>query len=84
MAVPKGERKARKVRRIAKARRTSVRREEFNQLIDMLNERGELLNRVLREQDIQFQRIAQLQAELDHIKQAWSKLRRPPLSSYPS
>lgn len=78
MPQPKGGRgRAREVGRIAKARRMDVRREEFNRLIDLLNERGELLNRILREQEIQFQRIAQLQAELDHIRQAWSRRRLP-------
>jgi hypothetical protein len=45
-----------------------IRREEFNQLIDLLNERTETLNALLRNQDIQFQRIAQLQAEVDLLK----------------
>ena len=60
----------------------SVRRAEFNSLIDLLNERGQLLNRfveeqqqMLKEQQIQFQRIAQIQAELDSLKQAWTRLK---------
>ena len=59
----------RKVRRIPKGRQTDVRREEFNRLIDMLNERGELFSRIMQDQQIQFQRIAQIQAELDLVKQ---------------
>ena len=57
----------RKVRPISKGR-SDVRREEFNRLIDTLNERGALLNRILEEQRIQFERIAQIQAELDLLK----------------
>ncbi len=52
-----------------------VRREEFNRLIDMLNERGELFNRLLQDQQIQFQRIAQIQVELDVIKQGLARLK---------
>ena len=58
----------RTVPRIPKARRGEVHRDEFNRLVDILNERGELLSRVLQDQQIQFQRIAQLQAELDLVK----------------
>jgi hypothetical protein len=62
-----------KFQRIPKERRINVRREEFNRLIDMLNERTELLNRLLKDQQIQFQRIAQIQAELDLMKHAWAR-----------
>jgi len=69
----------RKVRPIpkgpTKGQRTDVRREEFNRLVDLLNERAEVINRLLQEQRIQFQRIAQLQAELDRLKQAWARLK---------
>lgn len=50
-----------------------VTRGEFDRVIDLLNERGEILNNVIRNQDIQFQRIAQIQAELDQIRRAWVK-----------
>jgi hypothetical protein len=50
-----------------------IRREEFNHLIDQLNERAETLNALLRNQEIQFQRIAQLQAELDLLKRSGLK-----------
>jgi hypothetical protein len=66
--------RARKVRPIPKGRRTSVHREEFDKVIDLLNKRGEILNDMLRTQEIQFQRIAQIQADLDLIKRAWTKL----------
>ena len=45
----------------------------MNRLVDMLNERGEVLNRVLEAQRIQFQRIAQIQADLDLMKRARTK-----------
>ena len=65
----------RRVPRIPKGRRMDVRRDEYNQLVDILNTRGEILNRVLREQQIQFQRIAQMQAELDRFKQTLARLK---------
>lgn len=58
----------RKVRRLPKGRHASISRTEMNRLVDMLNERGEMLNRVLRDQEIQFERIAQIQADLDVMK----------------
>ncbi len=66
-------RKTSRVRRIPKSRRVDVTRGEFDRVIDLLNERGEILNNVIRNQDIQFQRIAQIQAELDQIRRAWVK-----------
>jgi hypothetical protein len=67
-------RRARKIRRIPKGRQTNVRRDEFNKVIDLLNKRGEILNAILRDQAIQFQRIAQIQADLDLIKRAWTNV----------
>lgn len=68
--------------RIPKSRRVDVRREEYNRLIDLLNERAELFNQllqdqgqILQDQRIQFQRIAQLQAELDVLKHAVARLK---------
>jgi hypothetical protein len=66
----------RKFRRIPKERRMNVRREEFNRLIDMLNERADLLNRLQHDQQIQFQRMAQIQAEVDLLKQAVTRLKQ--------
>jgi hypothetical protein len=57
-----------RVRRIPKGRHVAVRREEFDRLIDLLNQRGEVLNRVVQDQQITFQRIAQIQADLDVMK----------------
>jgi len=66
-------RKTSRVRRIPKSRRVDVTRGEFDRIIDLLNERGQILNNIIRNQDIQFQRIAQIQAELDQIRRAWAK-----------
>lgn len=63
----------RTVQRLPKGRNGSLNRAELNQLIDLLNERGEILNGVIREQEIQFQRIAQIQADLDLLKRARTK-----------
>jgi hypothetical protein len=72
----------RKVRPIPKGRQVGIEREEYNRLIDLLNERGRLLNQlllhqqqILQEQRIQFQRISQIQVELDQLKQAVARLR---------
>lgn len=64
--------------------RIDVTRAEFNRIIDVLNQRNVILN-ALREgqerlehaMDVQFHRIAQIQAELDDIKRAWEKMKRP-------
>jgi len=47
--------------------RIDVTRAEFNRVIDLLNERGQILNDLRHNQDVQFRRIAQLQAELDRL-----------------
>jgi hypothetical protein len=60
--------------------RTDVTRAEYNHIIDIMNKRGEILN-ALREgvaalrhdSDIQFRRIAQLQADIDDVKRAWAR-----------
>jgi hypothetical protein len=65
----------RRIPRILKGRRVDVRRDEFNQLVDLLNERGNVLNLLIREQQIQFQRIAQLQAQLDLLKRELDSLK---------
>jgi hypothetical protein len=68
----------RRVRRAPRIRptRRAVTREEFKRLIKRLNERAEIINDLQQNQQIQFQRLAQLQAEVDVIKRAWDKLRR--------
>jgi hypothetical protein len=49
-----------------------VARAEFNHIVDLINERGDILANGLldlrHQLDIQFKRIAQLQEELDRLK----------------
>jgi hypothetical protein len=66
--------RSRRVPRIRKGRQVDVRREEFNELVDLLNERGKLLNDLIQEQRIQLQRIAQLQAQIDRLQQQVERL----------
>ena len=66
--------RTRKLTPLPKGHRLDVRRDEFNHLIDMLNARGEVVNTILRDLQIQFQRIAQLQVELDTLKRAVAKI----------
>jgi len=70
-----------KIRSVPKSRRVDVTRAEFDHVIDLLNERGHIVNE-LREQvetnahnnDVQFTRIAQIQADLDQIKRVLTTL----------
>jgi hypothetical protein len=71
--------KPREVRRTSLNRR-DVTRAEYNHIIDVLNERNAILNglrdglqRLEHASDLQFKRIAQIQADLDAIKGAWHK-----------
>jgi hypothetical protein len=73
--------KRRSVPRIAKVRRFDVTREELNRVIELLNERGAFLNQhselliaMRRDLDVQFKRIAQLQADIDAVQRMLSKL----------
>jgi prefoldin subunit 5 len=45
-----------------------VTRAEFDAVIELLNERGEIINGIRRELQTQLTRIAQLQQELDELK----------------
>jgi hypothetical protein len=56
------------VPRIPKGRRFDDTREEFDRVIDLLNERGQMLNDLRHNLDVQFQRMAQIQAEVDDLK----------------
>ena len=69
-------RRVRPFPRIPVASRIDVTRAEFNRVIDLLNERGEILNDLRHNQDVQFRRLAQLQADVDLLKRALEKLRR--------
>lgn len=58
-----------------------VTRAEFDRVIDLLNQRGVIINDIRRqvEQDgrnieVQFTRIAQIQADLDYLKRLLAKL----------
>jgi hypothetical protein len=68
----------RKVPRIQKAKRLQVTRAEYNGLVDLLNERGQIIAKMLQDLDIQFKRIAQLQVQMDEVRAAWTKNIRPP------
>ena len=71
--MPRNARK--RVRRIPKAKSRAVSRTEYNALVDILNERGILLNDIQRTLQIQFQRIAQIQVGLDEVRGAWTKVK---------
>jgi len=73
--------KLRALPRIPKLRRRAVTRAEFDHVIDILNDRGDILvgyraaldehrarlEKIERELDTQLKRIAQLQAQLDRL-----------------
>ena len=65
-----------RLRRIPKAKRKDVTRGEYNALVDRLNERGRILDSVLRTLDVQFRRMAQMQAEIDALRAASPALPR--------
>jgi hypothetical protein len=67
----------RKVPRIQKAKRLQVTREEYNGLVDLLNERGQIIARLRQDLDTQFKRIAQIQVQIDEVRAASIKTRRP-------
>lgn len=62
------QRPLRKAGRTPKGTRPPVSRAEFDRVIDILNERGVILNDIRRSLDIQFKRIAQMQVELDAMR----------------
>ena len=76
MAKKSSPRRVRPFPRIPVGSRFDVTREEFNRVIDLLNERGEILNDLRHNQDVQFRRLAQLQADVDLVKRALERLRR--------
>jgi hypothetical protein len=75
MAKKRNTRRVRRAPRIAPTRERAVGRQGINRLIERLNERAEIINELQRNQQIQFHRLAQLQAELDVIKRGWEKIR---------
>ena len=62
--------------RIPRTKRHDVTRGEYNALVDLLNERGRIIEDIRHTLDLQFVRIAQMQAQLDHVQAAWVKRKR--------
>jgi hypothetical protein len=83
MAKKPKPRRVRRARSIPLAKRI-VTRAEFNRVIAILNERGEIINDLRHNQEMQFQRLAQLQAEMDLIRRAWEKSNRTRSTALPS
>jgi hypothetical protein len=77
MAKTATPRRVRRAKRIPIGNRIDVTRAEFNRVIEILNERGVILNDLRHNQEIQFKRIAQIQAELDEVKRAWQRVKLP-------
>jgi len=69
--------------RVGKRARATITREEFDVLVDLLNRRFLALTEIQHEQDVQFQRIAQIQAELDLIRRACEQVRARKNSTVP-
>jgi hypothetical protein len=68
------KRPVRKVTRIPTFKRVDVTREEFERVNMLLNERGDIINEIRHDLDIQFKRMAQIQGELDEIQRAIQRL----------
>jgi hypothetical protein len=71
----------RKVRPVPKSGRIDVTHAEFARVIDLLNERGAIINdirehveRNTRDLELQFTRLAQIQADLDLLKRMLAKV----------
>jgi hypothetical protein len=55
-------------RRLSLLNRRDVTRREYNQIVDILNQRGTIIEDLRRELDTQLKRIAQIQSELDVLR----------------
>jgi hypothetical protein len=71
----KARRPIRRAPQIPKSRRNAVTRAEFDRVIDLLNERGRIINEIreqleknTRSAEVQFTRFAQMQQEIDELK----------------
>ena len=53
--------------------RTDVTRAEYNNVLEVLNQREEAINDLRRELEVQFKRMAQMQSELDELRRACVK-----------
>ena len=74
-------RRAKRLRRKPALAKFDVTRGEYNRIIDILNDRAVVLNEfrdaindLQRASDVQFKRIAQMQADFDVVKRAWEKI----------
>lgn len=67
--------KALRLRRPA-ANRRDVTRAEFDRVVALVKERGDVIDRLAKELDIQLKRIAQMQFELDEVRLAWQRSKR--------
>jgi hypothetical protein len=76
--MPTQKRPLRRAKHTPKGRRTDVSQAEFDKVLEILKERGPILIGLRKDLDIQFKRIAQMQAELDLLRQtlAASQLRK--------
>lgn len=75
--MPDSSRKPR--RRVRSTRSTTpASSTKVNQVLRMVAEQGSMLEKLRDEQNIQFRRMAQLQAELDSLKQMLDKGRNGP------
>ncbi len=68
MAKSKSGSRRRPIRRIPTLQRIDVKRHEFNRVVEHVNQLTELLEVLQRSQEVQFKRIAQLQAEVDQLR----------------
>jgi hypothetical protein len=65
----------RRIRRSSKVARSTVTRAQLDKALETFNERGMVITEIRKELDVQFRRMAQLQAELDAIKHAWQRMK---------
>ncbi|HEY2905549.1 MAG TPA: hypothetical protein VGJ29_06585 [Vicinamibacterales bacterium] len=68
------KRVVRKVRPVPTAKRVDVTRDEFDRVIALLSQRGDIINGIRHDLDIQFKRMAQIQGEVDEIQRAIQRL----------
>jgi ribosome-binding protein aMBF1 (putative translation factor) len=74
MARKPRKRRAAKLKRTPARKRRDLRREEFDRLVEIVNQHGELINDARRDLDIQFKRTAQIQSELDETQRSLQRL----------
>ena len=62
-------------RRRSSRDQVDVTRREYNEIVAILDRRGEIIEGLRRELETQFKRMAQIQSELDEVRSAWLKNR---------